>query len=154
MATMATDRANLHGSVQTWSPQERRQVVAAGIAPLVVSLALAGIAFMSVGSEAILLLVALLPLSYATLFFFVLPSLWVLRRFRWETLIPFPLVCWLSTFVPWSVLYLLLFPEGTGKYSGEPIHVLTLLALPALFSAVAGVVVYRVGAPAANSKAT
>jgi hypothetical protein len=134
-------------SNQSWSAEERRQVVAAGLAPLIVSLAVAGIAFIYAGNEAVFVLVALLPASYATLFFFVLPSLWLLRRFGRETPLSFPVVCGIATFGPWFALYVLLFPAGTSKYSGAPIQVLTVLALPAVFAAVAGVVVYRLGAP-------
>jgi hypothetical protein len=116
-------------------------------------LAATGIAFIYAGSEAIFVLVALLPSSYATLFFFVLPSLWLLRRFGKETLFSFPMVCGIATLVPWLVLYLLLFPAGTSKYSGEPIRILAILAVPTLLAAIAGVVVYRLGAREPRSNA-
>lgn len=136
-----------------WAPEERRQVVAAGLAPLVISLVVAGIAFTYAGSEAIFVLIGLLPASYATLFFFVLPSLWLLRRLRRETVLSVPIVCGIASFAPWFTLYISLFPAGTGKFSGAPIQVLTILALPALLAAAAGVVVYRLGARDLSSNA-
>jgi len=136
-----------------WAPEERRQVVATGLAPLFVSLAVAGVAVIYAGGEAIFVLVAVLPASYATLLFFVLPSLWLLRRFGRETLLSFAMVFGTATLVPWFTMYVLLFPAGTGKYSGAPIQVLTILALPALFAAAAGVVVYRFGAQRLRSNA-
>jgi len=54
--------------------------------------------------------------------------------------------CGTSTLAPWFALYLVFFPAGTGKYSGAPMQVMGLLALPALLAAVAGLVVHRLGA--------
>jgi hypothetical protein len=134
-------------NAQKWSAEERFQVLATGVAPLLVSFALATAVFPYAGNEAFFVLVALVPLSYAALFFFVLPSLWLLRRWGRESSLSMAAVCGVATFAPWFSLYVLLFPSGTGKFSGAPMQVFTALALPALLAAVAGAVVHRLGAP-------
>jgi hypothetical protein len=127
--------------------------MAAGIAPLVVSLVLFACVWFYAGSEGIFVLVALLPASYATLFFFVLPTLSILRRFKQETGFSMSVACGGATLAPWFALYLAFFPAGTGKYSGAPAHVMGLLALPALLAAVAGLVVHRLGAAGSRKDA-
>jgi len=85
---------------QQWSVEERRQVVAAGVAPLLVSLAITIVVYLVEGGEAVFVLVALVPLSYATLFFFVLPSLWLLGRLGRESSLSMSAVCGVATFAP------------------------------------------------------
>jgi hypothetical protein len=113
---------------------------------------MAGVAFMYVGTEAIFALVALVPLSYATLIFCILPALWLLRRYGNETQLSFSLACGLATFIPWFAVYVFLFPAGTSKYAGAYVEVLIALGLAALFAAIAGVVVHRCGRVGAGNQ--
>jgi hypothetical protein len=139
------------GTGREWSREERRQVIGAGLAPAVVSAAVAGVAFTFAGSEALFIGVALVPLAYATLLFSVFPALWLLRRFGTETLISFTSVCATATFFPWIALYFFLLSVDPGEYSGASLQVITILALPTLFAAAAGAVVYRLGSPGGRS---
>jgi len=129
-----------------WGLRERRLVVATAVAPLAVVTGVAALAVLFFGPEAIFLSVALIPLAYFTLFLFVLPSLWLLRRSRLEGLWSFCLVCGSSTLVPWFVIYSIFFSTSgaeSSKYSGAPLQVLTLLLVPAVLATVSAAAVYR-----------
>lgn len=128
-----------------WSREESRQALAAGLAPLVVACLVAAVGGLWMGGESWRMLIVLVPMSYATLLFFVLPALWLVRRFGKESSTAFALASGLGVLVPWLALYWLIFPIGTGKYSGAIGQVAMLLILPALLAAVAGLVVHRAG---------
>ena len=130
---------------QSWSKPERVQVFAAGLAPLAIALAIAALASLEVGSQALFLLPILAPAAYATLLFFVLPALWVLRRTGKASTTLYVATTGLSALVPWLLLYTFLFPAGSGKYGGAPLYVLCLLATPTVLATAAGALVCRLG---------
>ena len=102
----------------------------------------AALAVFIFGSEAIFLLIALLPAAYLTLFLFVLPSLWLLRRLRQEALWSFSAVCGVSSVAPWFILYAVFFSEGPAKYGGAHVQVLALLLVPAVLAAASGAAIH------------
>jgi hypothetical protein len=129
-----------------WSSKEKKLVLATAVLPLVVATAVSAVAVARFGSDAGFLAVALVPAGYATLFFFVLPALWLLRRLGKESLLSFSTTCALSAVVPWFVLYAAFFSAsglGAAKYSGAPLQVLLLLSVPAMFSAMAAAAIYK-----------
>ena len=129
-----------------WSNKEKKLILATGVTPLAVVAVVSAVAVSRFGSEAVFLAVALVPVAYATLFFFVLPALWLLRRTGKESLLSFSATCTLSAIVPWFVLYMVFLSAsgpGAAKYSGAPLQVLLLLSVPAMFSAMAAAAIYK-----------
>lgn len=99
-------------TLASWSAEERRLALATGSVPLAISSALASLAaLLKDGADALLLLVALVPAAYLTLFAFVLPGLRLLRRVRQERLWSFVTVCGLSVVPPWLALYAMCFGD-------------------------------------------
>lgn len=126
-----------------WTPQERKQVMATGLAPLIASAAMAGATWPLVGGDALTLFALLLPVSYATLVFCLLPAIWLLRRLKLQSTLAVALTCGLAVLLPGSAIYGL-FPADSGKYAGAVGCILLLLALPALIAAAAGAWIHRI----------
>jgi hypothetical protein len=136
-------------STSDWTSTERRLTVATGTAPLVVSILVAMVAtFMFDSGDSVFLLAALVPVAYLTLFAFVLPSLWLVKRVDKESVWSFSLVCGTSVVVPWFLLYMMFFGEpGSAKYGGAPLNALALLSVPGGLAAVAAGFIYALFGP-------
>ncbi|WP_431046247.1 hypothetical protein [Roseateles sp. L2-2] len=126
-----------------WSAQERKQLVATGLAPLLASAVLAGAALPLVGGDALTLFALLVPVSYAMLVFCLLPAIWLLRRLKLQSTWSVATACGLAILLPGVALYGC-FPAEEGKYAGATGYMLLLLALPAAIAAVAGAMIHRI----------
>jgi hypothetical protein len=133
-------------SISEWSNKESKLILSTAGAPLVVAAAVSAVGVVRFGPDARFIAVALVPAAYATLFLFVLPTLWLLRRIGKESLLSFSAACALSVIIPWFFLYMVFFSaygSGTTKYSGAPLQVLLILSVPAMFSAVTAAAIYK-----------
>ena len=83
-----------------------------------------------------------MPWAYATLFFFVMPALMLLRRWRLETLWSFSVTCGVATSVPWLALSFIFFPRSFAAFLSAPDQALKVLLPPALLAALAAAVIY------------
>jgi hypothetical protein len=126
-----------------WTQQERRQVVATGLAPLIGAAVMAGFAWPLVGGDALTLFALLPPVSYATLVFCLLPAMWLLRRLKLQSTGSVTVACALAVLLPGLAIYGC-FPADSGKYAGATGYMLLLLALPASIAAVAGAWIHRI----------
>ena len=126
-----------------WSAQERKQLLAAGLAPLLASAVLTGAALPLVGGDAMILFALLVPVSYAVLVFCLLPAIWLLRRTKFQSTWSVAVTCGLATLLPGLALSGW-FPADEGKYAGATDYVFLLLALPAVIAAAAGAWIHRI----------
>lgn len=127
-----------------WNTKERRLVIATGLSPLVVSLLTASIPVVVYGKiEALASLLAIIPIAYFTLFAFVLPSLFLLRKFQKESIWTFSSVCGLSVVLSGLTLYLTFFGRSFSRIPiGAFLDVIKILLIPSMIATIIGAVVY------------
>jgi len=124
-----------------WTRREKQQTLAVALAPLGISLACGAIGGLGAWAG----LVLALP-GYLTLFLFVMPCLWLLRRTGKEKIWSFAAACGLGTVLPWFALYAAFLGDPTlGRYTGATGLVATWLLLPGGLAAICGAIIYQLG---------
>jgi len=126
-----------------WQPRERKAAMLALVSPLIVAIATACSLIPALSIEALLFTPFIAFGAYASLLFFVLPTLALLKKLKPLRRVGFSATVSVAGTLPWFMLYLAFFATpGSAKYGGTPGYIILFLASPLAFSFLVSYLIY------------